>query len=135
MKSKLWATKLMGDSLWFVEILREQQTNIIDEIEQGIERNLGATFCCDCWGLFEEVGEGLKSGGITRVIQGGSVIEKGACSFILIQDSILTAKRAAAIQARQSNGVQIQAGDSYAAAALSMVLHTFPVTARSDLSQ
>ena len=79
-------------------------------------------------------------GGMTRVLQGGTVIEKGACSFTLIGQGILSKERAATIRARQeqqqqnmddnddnntdNDTVLIQEGDEYAAAALSMVLHS-----------
>lgn len=105
-----------------------------------------------------------KSGGITRVMQGnggGAAIEKGACSLTLIRDGMLTAERAATIRARQpppppppqssdsaaddnadANDapqqmmMTIQAGDTYSAAALSMVLHSrspMVPTFRSDV--
>lgn len=60
---------------------------------------------------------------MTRVIQGGAVVEKGACSLTLIRGGVLTADRAATIRARNDD-VDIQPGDTYAAAALSMVLHS-----------
>ena len=118
-----------------------------------------ATFSRDTWGIFENTGAAdaaisaattttttttAGSGGITRVLQGGHFIEKGACSFTLIQQGILSADRAATIRARQeqqqpettndpttktkkdyrSVAAAAAAGDSYCAAALSMVLHT-----------
>jgi coproporphyrinogen III oxidase len=75
-----------------------------------------------------------SSGGITRVIQGGNVIEKGACSLTLIQNGVLSAERASTIRARQD--ISVKAGDKYAAAALSIVLHTrspLVPTFRSDV--
>eukprot|EP00543_Licmophora_paradoxa_P013710 CAMPEP_0202470552 /NCGR_PEP_ID=MMETSP1360-20130828/81990_1 /ASSEMBLY_ACC=CAM_ASM_000848 /TAXON_ID=515479 /ORGANISM="Licmophora paradoxa, Strain CCMP2313" /LENGTH=281 /DNA_ID=CAMNT_0049096287 /DNA_START=20 /DNA_END=865 /DNA_ORIENTATION=+ len=65
----------------------------------------------------------FTSGGITRVIQGGDIIEKGACSFTLIQKGVLSAERAKAIRSRQST-LDVKPGDTYSAAALSIVLHT-----------
>lgn len=119
----------------FVEFLKEQQKAIIAEIENGIEKSSGSKFSRDCWGIFETDAETgttatVRSGGITRVIQGGDVIEKGACSFTLIQDGILTAERASTIQSRQQQSgsdesdSRISAGDVYSAAALSIVFHT-----------
>ena len=49
---------------------------------------------------------------------GGQVIEKGACSFTKIRGGVLSAERAKTISARQAD-VLVQAGDAYAAAALS----------------
>jgi len=138
----------------FVEFLKEQQTAIIAEIESTIERNSGATFCRDTWGCFDDDETAsndtnnnpnnnsvIKSGGITRVLQGGDCIEKGACSLTLISEGILTKERAANIRARQfregdTEAMNIQAGDTYSAAALSMVLHSrspLVPTFRSDV--
>jgi coproporphyrinogen III oxidase len=127
----------------FVAFLLSQQEAIINEIEETIERTSGATFGTDKWGGF--AGEEhipttiLPSGGITRVIQGGDVIEKGACSLTLIRNGKLTAERAATIRGRQasdSTAATIQAGDMYSAVALSMVLHSrspMVPTFRSDV--
>ena len=139
----------------FVEFLMEQQTAIIKEIEETIEQSSDAKFGRDTWGCFDETPESNdihkinnKSGGITRVIQGGSCIEKGACSLTLIVDGILTKERAANIQARQicegdtdaatttAASINVQAGDTYSAVALSMVLHSrspLVPTFRSDV--
>jgi coproporphyrinogen III oxidase len=135
----------------FVEFLIKQQTTIIDEIESTIEQRSGARFCRDTWGYFDDNNNdnnNSRSGGITRVLQGGDCIEKGACSLTLIANGTLTPERAATIRARQSfvvvrNGgepqdppLQIRAGDTYSAAALSMVLHSkspLVPTFRSDV--
>lgn len=123
----------------FVEFLQTQQTEIIQQLEDVEAKSSSvATFSRDAWGLFEEGNNSVgSSGGITRVIQGGSVVEKGACSLTVIRDGILTADRAATIRSRQpDNGISIQAGDRYSAAALSMVLHSsHPMvpTFRSDV--
>jgi coproporphyrinogen III oxidase len=133
----------------FVTFLLDQQKSIIAEIESSIELDSGATFGCDAWGVFANPGGDLKqtsatskSGGITRVIQGGIAIEKGACSLTLIRDGTLTAERAATIRGRQATGgndngvATIAEGDLYSAAALSMVLHSrnpLVPTFRSDV--
>jgi coproporphyrinogen III oxidase len=87
--------------------------------------------------------DATNSGGITRVIQGGNVVEKGACSLTIIRNGVLTADRAATIRGRQETSDEIdddklvvQEGDTYSAAALSVVLHTknpFVPTFRSDV--
>jgi coproporphyrinogen III oxidase len=131
----------------FVEFLQTKQTEIIQQLEAVEAKLSGATFSRDAWGLFQDekvvpkVGGGKNSGGITRVIQGGSVVEKGACSLTVIREGILTADRAATIRSRQAehdndNANSIQAGDKYSAAALSMVLdssHPMVPTFRSDV--
>lgn len=116
----------------FVADLQEKQNAIIDELEEM--DGSGAQFTNDTWGCFS--GETTAfSGGITRVLQGGNVIEKGACSFTLIQQGVLTSERANAIRSRQG-AMNIQAGDTYSAAALSIVLHSrnpMVPTFRSDV--
>lgn len=121
----------------FSSFLQDQQVktiNILEEMDGS-----GAKFSKDPWGIFTEAGSTAKSGGITRVLQGGSVIEKGACSFTMIREGVLSSERANAIRARQSKGkthLEVKAGDTYSAAALSMVLHSrspFVPTMRSDV--
>jgi Coproporphyrinogen III oxidase len=110
----------------FSNFSQKKQLQIITEIESM--DGSSQTFSNDRWGVFndKEGGSDLKSGGITRVLQKGNVVEKGACSFTLIKGGKLTAERAASIQGRQKDeGLPtIQPGDEYCAAALSMVLHT-----------
>jgi coproporphyrinogen III oxidase len=141
----------------FVDFLKKKQAEIIQQLEDMEKTKSGATFTRDCWGIFDETGGGADtdanndvqktisrtSGGITRVMQGGDIIEKGACSLTLIQQGILTADRAATLRSRQEAHANnndsmpmIQAGDLYAAAALSMVLHSkspLVPTFRSDV--
>lgn len=118
---------------------------MIAEIEDA--DGSGAAFSRDGWGAFADGGGGgdATSGGITRVIQGGDVVEKGACSLTVIRDGALTADRAATIRGRQEktavdsddgDGLVVREGDIYSAAALSVVLHTrnpFVPTFRSDV--
>ena len=117
----------------FAAFLQSKQQEIIDQIEE-IDGS-GARFSNDPWGRFVEGGVGgSTSGGITRVIQGGDVVEKGACSFTLIENGVLSAERAAAIRSRQS--VDVSSGDTYSAAALSIVFHSrspMVPTFRSDV--
>lgn len=116
----------------FVTTLQKKQGEIIDELEEM--DGSGERFTNDTWGCF--AGEATASGGITRVIQGGDVIEKGACSFTLIQQGVLSSERASAIRSRQGAIMSIKAGDTYSAAALSIVLHSrspMVPTFRSDV--
>ena len=99
----------------FTKFLKMKQEVIIGELE-SIE-NEEHRFTHDPWGCFLE--EKNKSGGLTRVLQGGTVIEKGACSFTVIRGGLLSAERAKSISARQGGDLLVQAGDAYAAAALS----------------
>lgn len=134
----------------FASFLISKQSQIIGEIEQleseycddGEEHK----FSKDCWGVFSNENDDIAnaqnihgSGGITRVIQKGKIVEKGACSFTLIKNGKLTADRAASIRGRQEDNedsINIKEGDTYCAAALSMVLHTrspMVPTFRSDV--
>ncbi|KAL7577868.1 hypothetical protein ACA910_010612 [Epithemia clementina (nom. ined.)] len=144
------------------EIIHELEDLEAEHTAKNDDTNEPAVFSRDTWGIFEgdddddeydeEDDEPLRKtketlatattnddkppvGGITRVIQGGQVIEKGACSFTLIGQGILSKERAATIRARQQgssttalpnnkDAISIQEGDHYAAAALSMVLHS-----------
>ena len=127
----------------FVEFLIQQQTSIINDIETTIETESGQTFTRDGWGIFSTTTDGdvvsqqYGSGGITRVLQQGTAIEKGACSLTVIRDGILSAERALSIRGRQpDSSMTIQAGDTYSAVALSMVLHSrnpMVPTFRSDV--
>jgi len=132
----------------FLTFLLEQQSEIIQQIED-LEASFGshATFGNDQWGMFADEDSDATttrtqmSGGKTRVLQGGFVVEKGACSLTVLRQGRLTAERAATIQSRQirsdqSSSFAVQAGDTYSAVALSMVLHSkHPMvpTFRSDV--
>jgi len=135
----------------FARFLIRHQASMIDEIERV--DGSGVSFSEDGWGAFSPPEDDddvntrgassfSESGGITRVIQGGDVVEKGACSLTVIRDGVLTADRASAIRGRQQggddddDGVIVREGDVYSAAALSVVLHTknpFVPTFRSDV--
>ena len=107
----------------FVSFLRDKQTEIVETVETM--DGATAKFSNDTWGLFdeEESKQNAASGGITRVIQGGNVVEKGACSLTVIRRGVLSVERAAAIRSRQDSSA-IQPGDAYSAAALSIVFHS-----------
>ena len=142
--SPLKATQQQEQELFedFASFLELKQNEIIEQIEEMDGSD--AKFCRDTWGVFANSNTSTssspqqKSGGITRVIQGGNVVEKGACSLTLLRGGKLTAERAAAIRGRQQNNdaEKIKEGDEYYAAALSMVLHTrspMVPTFRSDV--
>ena len=120
----------------FAEFLIDQQSSIINEIEEADGKGI---FTNDRWGCFDDgaTDDGNTSGGKTRVIERGDVVEKGACSLTIIRNGKLTEERAKTIQGRQERGeFSVQAGDEYCAAALSIVLHTrnpWVPTFRSDV--
>ncbi|KAL3798807.1 hypothetical protein HJC23_004595 [Cyclotella cryptica] len=127
----------------FTKFLISHQNGMIDQIER-IDGS-GQVFSRDGWGAFSESSSSDNidsSGGITRVLQGGNVVEKGACSLTVIRNARLSKERAETISGRQEKqGVddesgKVQEGDIYSAAALSVVLHTrnpFVPTFRSDV--
>ena len=126
----------------FTKFLIDHQTDMISKIEEADGSEYA--FSRDGWGAFEndnddKTKQQTKSGGITRVIQGGNVVEKGACSLTVIRNGVLSADRAATIQGRQEQqegDLVVKEGDIYSAAALSVVLHTrnpFVPTFRSDV--
>jgi len=138
----------------FRTFLQATQKDIISQLETM--DGSGETFTKDAWGIFEksqlEANGGklpkVGAGGITRVLQGGDVIEKGACSLTVIQNGVLSPERARAIRARQPKDDEddddeeddddfvIGSGDFYSAAALSIVLHSkspMVPTFRSDV--
>ncbi len=142
----------------FVEFLIQQQTSIIHDIETTIEASSGQTFTRDTWGIFQNTNNDTATttattgggGGITRVLQHGGAIEKGACSLTVIRNGILSVERTSSILGRQpppptttsnhddnhSPPPTIQARDTYSAVALSMVLHSrnpMVPTFRSDV--
>lgn len=115
----------------FTKFLISHQDAMIDEIER-IDGS-GQVFSRDGWGAFSESSprdNTDSSGGVTRVMQGGNVVEKGACSLTVIKNGSLTKERAETISGRQQkqgvndHAIKVQEGDVYSAAALSVVLHT-----------
>ena len=124
----------------FASFLQSKQREIIQLLE---EADGGSSFSDDKWGCFlssseqrtkEPSSNQPRSGGITRVIQDGNMIEKGAVSLTVIERSVLSAERAKTIRGR--SGEDVREGDMYSAAALSIVLHTrspMVPTFRSDV--
>lgn len=98
----------------FSAYLREQQSSIIGEVE-ALEGG-GASFCVDEWSRED------GSSGVTRVIEGGAVVEKGCVSTSFIKGT-LTPQRASAMSARGRSGIDAKGGQHFEAAALSLVLH------------
>jgi len=124
----------------FTAFLQEKQTQIIQQVHD-LEARFGggssaaaATFGQDAWGILapdpsamDETDAAEKIGGQTRVMHGGVVVEKGVVNLAIVRQGILTAERAAVLQKRKllaSSSLVLQAGDTYSAAALSIVLHS-----------
>ena len=109
--SKLSVTQTATETMFlfqnFVSALREKQQDIIEQLEAM--DGSGQKFTNDTWGVFD--GEEIASGGLTRVLQGGDVIEKGACSVTLIQWGILSSEHAKSIRSCQHASIGIKGGD------------------------
>eukprot|EP00588_Corethron_pennatum_P009438 CAMPEP_0194265870 /NCGR_PEP_ID=MMETSP0169-20130528/965_1 /TAXON_ID=218684 /ORGANISM="Corethron pennatum, Strain L29A3" /LENGTH=378 /DNA_ID=CAMNT_0039006431 /DNA_START=27 /DNA_END=1160 /DNA_ORIENTATION=- len=117
----------------FATFVLKKQIEFIERVETL--DGSGTKFSMDSWG---SGGSGTGTGGITRVMQGGDVVEKGAASVTVVRDGILSADRAAAISTRRAgtSGIVPREGDAYCAAALSVVLHSrspMVPTFRSDV--
>ena len=123
----------------FASFLQSKQKEIVSLLEEA--EGGKSKFSTDKWGFFLSNDEAQdkslassRSGGIVRVIQNGCIIEKGAVSLTIIENSILSSERAKTISSR--SGEDVREGDVYSAAALSIVLHTLsPIvpTFRSDV--
>lgn len=108
----------------FFLLLQNSQESMCKELEAWDAS--GSAFCRDSWSRDD------GSQGLTRVLQGGSLLEKAGVNTSLVQ-GILTPTRA---QAMRSRGRACEAGVEYRAAALSFVLHfqsPFLPTLRGDV--
>jgi coproporphyrinogen III oxidase len=68
-------------------------------------------------------GEGSTGLGITRVLQDGRLLEKAAASVSIVHGT-LTPERARAMSGRGREGIDAAGGQTYSAAALSLVFHS-----------
>ena len=102
----------------FSNFLLHSQQQIIATLEKEDGKEV---FVQDPWTKQSQSG-GVEGHGITAVIQRGDLLEKGAVSTTIITGR-LTEERAKAISSRTGNP-DIVVGKTYAAAALSLVLHS-----------
>lgn len=115
-----------GSSQDFHQLLLKTQQNIIQEAE-SLESS-GQTFLIDKWATAP------SRSGITAVMQDGCLLEKGAVNVSFVQGK-LTPERAMAMSSR-GRGIHRAGGQSYSAAALSLVFHPanpFVPTLRADV--
>ena len=103
----------------FSNFLLKAQQEIIATLEKEDGKEL---FVQDPWTKQSRTDGTLEGHGITAVMQRGDLLEKGAVSTTIITGR-LTEERAKAISSRSGNP-DIVVGKSYAAAALSLVLHS-----------
>jgi len=116
----------------FSDYILTQQQRIIATLEAEEEQHQHA-FAQDPWE--KRSADTITAGGVTAVLQGGNLLEKGAVSTT-ITTGTLTEERARAISSRSGGHPNVAAGRPYAAAALSLVLHSrspMVPTFRSDV--
>jgi coproporphyrinogen III oxidase len=117
----------------FSDYILTQQQRIIATLEAEEEQHQHAAFAQDPWE--KRSADVITAGGVTAVLQGGNLLEKGAVSTT-ITTGTLTEERARAISSRSGSHPNVAAGRPYAAAALSLVLHSrspMVPTFRSDV--
>lgn len=115
----------------FASYCLELQSSILNEAKRMDEK---AFLTMDKW---ERDGSDSKSGsrGITAVFEDGLILEKAASNVSIIRGK-LTPTRASSMSARGRSGIDPQGGQSYSAAAMSLVFHSahpFIPTLRGDV--
>jgi len=102
----------------FDDYVLDLQDSIVRTTEQQIELSSGAKFITDRWERENDSGFG-----VTRVLEGGSVVEKAASNVSIIRGT-LTKARAQAMSSRGRPTIDPDGGQAYAAAAMSLVFHS-----------
>ena len=105
-----------GDALsGFVPFVSELQREICEAAEAM--DGSGARFCDDAFEKPDGAGYGN-----TRVLEDGDLLEKAAANVSVVKGT-LTPERAKAMRERGRDGVDVKGGQTYEAAALSLVFH------------
>ena len=99
----------------FVPFVSELQREICEAAEAM--DGSGARFCDDAFEKPDGAGYGN-----TRVLEGGDLLEKAAANVSVVKGT-LTPERAKAMRERGRDGVDVKGGQTYEAAALSLVFH------------
>lgn len=113
----------------FEDFILSTQSQIIEATEALDGK--GVSFHQDRWSR----GDKNAGYGITAVLEGGDIVEKAAVNISIIHGT-LTAQRALAMSSRGRNTVDPGGGQSYHAAAMSLVFHSakpFIPTLRADV--
>ena len=101
-----------------LERIEKEAFEIGPEVVRDANAKQPAVFCKDAYAR-----SGAGSGfGVTRVMEGGGVFEKAAANVSVIRGT-LSKERAAAMTERGRPGVDPRGGQTYSAAALSLVFH------------
>ena len=112
-------TAVAGQTSTFEEFLLDTQQRIIQATE-ALDGS-GARFVHDRWE--RSPGNPNAGYGITSVLEGGSVLEKAAVNVSIV-GGVLTPARAKAMSSRGREGIDPEGGQSYSAAAMSLVYHS-----------
>ncbi len=102
----------------FEDYVLDLQDSIVQTTEQAIEFSSNARFNTDRWERENDSGFG-----ITRVLEGGDVVEKAASNVSIIHGT-LTKARAQAMSSRGRPAIDPNGGQAYSAAAMSLVFHS-----------
>jgi coproporphyrinogen III oxidase len=127
----LTASATPGPSDTFEHYILETQRSIIAAAE-ALDAS-GIRFVHDRWE--RPSGSGNGGYGITSVLEDGAVLEKAAVNVSVIS-GVLSPERAKMMSSRGRHGVDPSGGQSYAAAAMSLVFHSahpFIPTLRADV--
>lgn len=111
----------------FEDFLLRTQESICDQL--AAVDGSGKQFCCDKWQRGEDPSSGY---GITRVLEGGNLMEKAAANVSIIHGRLSEART----KAMSARGRNVETGSEYFAGALSLVFHPrnpYIPTFRSDV--
>lgn len=116
--SQLAAPPVSPTASSFDDYVLALQDSIVQTTEQAIESSSQAKFVSDHWERENDSGFG-----ITRVLEGGDVVEKAASNVSIIRGT-LTKARAQAMSSRGRPTIDPNGGQAYSAAAMSLVFHS-----------
>ena len=102
----------------FEDYVLTLQDSIVQTTEQAVEFSSNVKFISDRWERENDSGFG-----ITRVLEGGDVVEKAASNISIIRGT-LTKARAQAMSSRGRPAIDPNGGQAYSAAAMSLVFHS-----------
>ena len=125
------ATMIRSPASSFESFILETQRSIVSGAE--CLDGSGRTFLHDRWE--RSPGNPNAGYGITSVLEGGDVLEKGAVNISIVS-GVLTPERARAMSSRGRDCIDPDGGQPYSAAAMSLVFHSahpFIPTLRADV--
>jgi len=124
------SSKLSQSCSTFEDYILELQNSIITEAERV---DASGSFVRDRWD--RDTNDSNAGYGITSVLEGGRLLEKAAVNVSVIGGTLSSA-RAQAMSSRGRENIDPKGGQSYSAAAMSLVFHSahpFVPTLRADV--